>query len=425
MKSRVLLIILLILFTVPAILFFIGCDEAQNDGIVTINLSGASAAEGQSLYAFLYAENESDINNVEKCLAVNSAVISSGSASFVLEVNNGEWEGSGTNWLGTASTVYDLYIYTDGNDDGDNDPATRSGDPVPKAASSFPDTVTIAGDQTVSIVYTDMVDYEFVPQDGTVTVNLSGASSADGQTFSAYLYAAGEVDLNNAGKILAAKQAVISSGSAGFTLETAVNGSPNGTVWVGTASTSYDVYIYTDANADGDYEPATSSGSPVPQMTNPFPSVLTVDGDQTVSVDYSSMTAYDFGGTVTVTLTNASAADTQVCYAYLYAEDETDYNNAAALIATNTGTISSGTVSFVLEKSDGNWGGTGDSWVGVEGESYDLYVYTDGNDDNDYDPATSSGSPVPKMTVPYPTVVTTSDDVVYSVDYTTMVNYSF
>ncbi|MDA3811475.1 MAG: hypothetical protein PF518_14250 [Spirochaetaceae bacterium] len=64
-------------------------------------------------------------------------------------------------------------------------------------------------------------------------------------------------------------------------------------------------------------------------------------------------------GTVTVSLTNADALNTDTFFAYLYAGGEYLVNTESTLKALNYATIASGTASFVLEEEDTD---TADDW---------------------------------------------------------------
>ncbi|MFN2395996.1 MAG: hypothetical protein ABR597_09945, partial [Bacteroidales bacterium] len=63
---------------------------------------------------------------------------------------------------------------------------------------------------------------------------------------------------------------------------------PNGTEWTGTEGVTYDIYIYTDS--DDDNNPAT--GPTVGKMTDPFPQTVSINGNQSVSIDYNDMIDY-------------------------------------------------------------------------------------------------------------------------------------
>lgn len=146
-----------ILVTIGTILLISGCDEAgASDGKVTVSLTNHGGGADNYFYTYLYASGETDTGE-SNVLACNFEEIGGdNTASFVLEEEDtstaDNWVPNGIQWIGTGGTSYDLYIYTDADDnepDGDNEQKT---DP-------FPITITIDGDQTVEIDYTEMVDY--------------------------------------------------------------------------------------------------------------------------------------------------------------------------------------------------------------------------------------------------------------------------
>jgi hypothetical protein len=120
---------------------------------VTVTLSNAGGADSHTLFVYIYAEGETDVNNSAQVLATNNAVISDGTASVVLKEDDGNWEPTGTDWTGTDGTTYDIYIYTDSDGDSDMETGTVY------MTDPFPGTVTIDGNQTVNIDFGDMVLY--------------------------------------------------------------------------------------------------------------------------------------------------------------------------------------------------------------------------------------------------------------------------
>ena len=125
------------------------------DGTVTVNLSNAADANGHYLFVYVYAEGETDVNNPAAVLATNNVQIADGTASVVLKLDDGSWMPTGTDWTGTGGVTYDIYIYTDS--DGDSNPDTGPG--TAKKTVTFPQVLTIDGDETVATDYTSMVDY--------------------------------------------------------------------------------------------------------------------------------------------------------------------------------------------------------------------------------------------------------------------------
>ena len=102
-----------------------------------------------------------------------------------------------------------------------------------------------------------------VPTDGGVTVVLSGVTGpvADNQDgVAVVLYAENEKSIYTASAALAVKEGTVGAdGTASLVLmETDDDFGETTTAWTGTAGETYDLYIYTDDNTDGDYEPVTS-----------------------------------------------------------------------------------------------------------------------------------------------------------------------
>lgn len=205
-------------------------------------------------------------------------------------------------------------------------------------------------------------------EDGTVTVALSGAASEDGSTFGAFLYAKHEPSIYTESRMLAVNYVQIAAdGTASVTLE-GHDGSwgPDGTTWVGAGGTSYDLYVYTDSDDDGDGEPVTSSSAYRPVD---YPMELLVDGNTTVSLDLADMVDFT-GGTLDVQLDSADAYDTRSFFfgVFLPGADP----DADPPVAYGEGTISSGGVRIAAlnENDDG-------TWYGVEGQDYTIYAFID------------------------------------------------
>ena len=125
-------------------------------GTLTVNLTNAATANGHDLWAYVYAAGETDFNTASTVIATNYAQIVSGSATLVLEEDDGNWAPNGTEWTGQAGASYDVYIYTDVG--GDNDPI---GDIDAKQADPMPIIVEIDGNQIIEVDYFDMVEYTF------------------------------------------------------------------------------------------------------------------------------------------------------------------------------------------------------------------------------------------------------------------------
>jgi len=112
---------------------------------VTVTLSNTGAANTHTLFVYVYAGGETDVNNPATVLATNNAVITGGTASVVMKEDNGNWDPTGT-----GGTTYDIYIYTDSDGNSDMEDGTVY------ITDPFPGTVTINGDQTIATDYADM-----------------------------------------------------------------------------------------------------------------------------------------------------------------------------------------------------------------------------------------------------------------------------
>lgn len=256
-----------------------GCDSTgadsggsdADDGTVTVSLSGATDLTGDLFAVFLYAHDEHSIHTAGRLLAVNYATIgASGNVDLILKQDDGNWGPTGTNFVGTAGTTYDLYIYTDSEDDGtlegtdDYEPATsfRSYRTV-----NYPRTVTIDGDQTVSVARDAMVDYT----GGTVTVTLSDAGEHDGKMFFYGIFLSGADP--GADDVVAYAEKMIAEGSADGTevrarFEEMVP-------WYAVDGTSYDLYAFIDMDESG-HSDGPTDGDLAYQLT------FTVNGDTTI-----------------------------------------------------------------------------------------------------------------------------------------------
>lgn len=140
-------------------MLLVGCDSSSEaDGTSTVALTNASAADGDSFVVYVYPSGETDVNNPGTVLATGNTKIASGAATVTVKVDNGSWQPTGTDWVGTGGTSYDFYIYT-------NDPNDPYADPTSYANSKMTDpmpvSVTVDGNQTLSVDYAAMVPYSF------------------------------------------------------------------------------------------------------------------------------------------------------------------------------------------------------------------------------------------------------------------------
>ena len=149
MKIRISGIIIVMLLA----LIFPSCTTSLSDGTVTVGLTGATDINGDYLYAYVYLNGETDLNNPAKVLACGSADISaSGLASMVLKVADVAGEPTGDDWVGSGG-VYDIYIYTDDAGNVPEEATSKMTDPMPME-------ITIDGNITVNILFGDMVPYK-------------------------------------------------------------------------------------------------------------------------------------------------------------------------------------------------------------------------------------------------------------------------
>lgn len=209
------------------------------------------------------------------------------------------------------------------------------------------------------------------PTDGGVRVVLSGATGpvADNQDgIAAVLYAENEKSIYSASAALAIKEGTVGAdGTASLVLmETDDDFGETTTPWTGTAGTTYDLYIYTDDDADGDYEPVTSDRA---YRTASYPMTVTIDGDQNVAVDFADMVEYT-GGTLEVTVTDDGTNEGKIVFFGVFIEGaDPDVDDTVGF--TENFTISAGTASesAIIDGAS--------PWYGVDGSSYDLYVFID------------------------------------------------
>jgi hypothetical protein len=260
---------IVILTLVAFALVFTGCDSAgagggggggsddgtldsgtvtatvEDDDTVTVSLSGATDLEDDLFAVYLYSHDEHSIHTADRVLAVNyTNVGADGTASFTLKVDNGSFEPSSTDWVGTSGTTYDMYIYTDSQDDGaegtdDYEPATSE---RAFRAESYPMTVTINDGATTA---QQMVAYA----GGTVTVELSNAASYNGNWFYYGIFLGGAEPATN--DALAWAEKTIAEGSAeseNNDLRARFEGSMP---FYAVDGTSYDVYAMIDMDGSG------------------------------------------------------------------------------------------------------------------------------------------------------------------------------
>ena len=210
-------------------------------GAVTISLSNAGPADGETLYAYAYEAGEWIVDMPEYVVGAGSATIADGTAEFVLtdSIDAETWEPTGNDWTATGGENYDLYIYTYPADGGA--PASAMLDPWKK-------TVAVDGDTTVAVDYADFIEY--TPTGGTLTVSISGAQEQAGKTLFFDVYESPSdpaVDDR-----LAFGEAVIpTGGSVSIVAQEELLAAQGTQNWPGVAEGDYDVYIFIDVDDSG------------------------------------------------------------------------------------------------------------------------------------------------------------------------------
>ena len=138
--------------TVLIVVNFSSCEKEEEEtpsGSVTVNLTNAESVNGYYIVAHIFDQNETDINNNKKLLAVNLRQIESGAASITLEEDNGAWYPNSIEWEGMGDKTYDLYIFLISN-------LTINSPEI--VTNPFPMSVSIDGNQIINIDYNQMID---------------------------------------------------------------------------------------------------------------------------------------------------------------------------------------------------------------------------------------------------------------------------
>lgn len=137
-------IIVLLFFILISLIVACNNSSDSSDGKVTVSLVNASAiTTARGFHAYVYANNESNINDASTVIACNWKQIMNGAASFTLKVDDGNWEATEADWIGSGGTTYDLYLYTadDSGEPNSNDYKTYT----------FPMEITIDGDMSIEV----------------------------------------------------------------------------------------------------------------------------------------------------------------------------------------------------------------------------------------------------------------------------------
>lgn len=207
--------------------------------------------------------------------------------------------------------------------------------------------------------------------DGTATVSLSGASEVDGEHLWVWLYAGDEWNIDSPETVLAAGSQEISGGTASFVLkESDENWGYTSDEWSGTGGNSYDLYIMT---APEDGEPTETS-----KIAAEYPLEVTIDGNESVEVAYSTMAAYEpTTGTLTVTLEGAEEQNGELLTVGVWPKG--DHPAEDEPLAHGSTAIDSGTATVSIEP----W----DSPAQEAGTEYGVFIFITLEDRGDNGPA--------------------------------------
>jgi hypothetical protein len=234
---------------------------------------------------------------------------------------------------------------------------------------------------------------------GNVTVQITNAPNT--YYLWAFAYEEDEWNTDMSESVLATQNGEIIDGSAEIVLHEGCDASwqPTGGEWAATVGNTYDLYVYTTEDADG--------GTTDRQDT--FPRQITITGDETVTVDYASMTAYaQENGNLTVSV---SGADDHNGESLEIVVVESGNDPSPAAIADGSATISDGTASIIAKIA------TGAQWTGTGETAYDVYIIIDV--DGDSGPAAPNSSDYTTDPIPV-TYYQDGDrvmDTVYPADY--------
>lgn len=203
------------------------------------------------------------------------------------------------------------------------------------------------------------------PKPGSVTVALTGAAEVNGNILYAFAYDKGEWRINMAPYVRGAGQASIASGTAQCVLKDSVdtNWEPAGESWTASAGAEYDLYVYVLDASTGD----------MVSIIEPWPTTPgAIDGNKTVTVDYSQLTAYaPTSGTLSVGLTGASEYAGKTIYIGVLPRGVDPMANEP--LADGSAVISpQGTASMTAQTVPG-----GGNWIGSGDAEYDVYAFID------------------------------------------------
>lgn len=271
-------------------LLCIGCDDAgagddDSPSSGTVSVSVSNADDTHTLFAFLYAAGEKSIYNDEKMLACNYIDVSGGTASVVLKTTDGNATPTASNWVGTAGSTYDLYVYCDCNADGDDEPATTGAGTQARRMSAYPYQVTIDGNQAITTSFDQMVAYT----GGTCTIQVTDSGSTLGVSdimfFGIFRHGA-DPSVDDA--VAYCDDAPFGATTA-FETDAITAKAESTPTWYGVDGTMYDVYVFIDLGG-------TNNGSDDgPQAGDYYYSVqYTQDGNETITPSYNNTDGGDF-----------------------------------------------------------------------------------------------------------------------------------
>jgi hypothetical protein len=265
-----------------------GAAAGAENGTITVSLSGAADLDDDILAVYLYAHDEHSIHTADRLLAVNTATIgASGNVDLVLKEDDGDFAPTETTFVGTAGTTYDMYIYTDSQDDGELD-GTDDYEPVTSyrafRPASYPQTVTIDGDRNVSVARGDMVDFT----GGTVIVELSDAPDDPGHdTYWFYyaIYLSGATPGADDALAWAEKEIDVDGAATNEGTDLRARSEIQDPFYA-VDGTSYDLYAIIDMDGSG-HSDGITNGDLLYQLT------LTEDGDKTIQTQGDDYVVYN------------------------------------------------------------------------------------------------------------------------------------
>jgi hypothetical protein len=214
----------------------------ESTGTLTVELWDATAVDGQFFCAFVVPEGDTDLSP-GNILAINQVEIIGGSASLTLKESAGDFSPTGTDWLGTAGDVYDIYMYV--TEDGENYDLSS----FATLHDPFPEQFMLGfGDETHPL------SYNYFVEANTFTVHLTDAVDLEGEPFTVGVFEPGTTPDPDTNPPIARWAEPISGGEA----EVLLREPEHGSTWLGENGVEYEVYMFIDTDEDswpspGDY----------------------------------------------------------------------------------------------------------------------------------------------------------------------------